>query len=186
MPSTPHSPFVPPIGYLTVNIEPLPPVVAGDAVTLKCNFKTDGRMREIVWYRVSRCHCPLPSPGPSGTLPGGSYTLSPQSTLSCPVPSARFGTPCPKTASLCLSSALRSVSFWPLGAHDVAVPGKSNKHPGCCVWALVQGGHSRGVDGWQFGQEALGAVFGRGERPGQLPAFLKTKPQSWSAFQSVT
>ncbi|EQB78622.1 hypothetical protein CB1_001086031 [Camelus ferus] len=38
-------------GYLTVNIEPLPPVVAGDAVTLKCNFKTDGRMREIVWYR---------------------------------------------------------------------------------------------------------------------------------------
>ncbi|KAF6344704.1 immunoglobin superfamily member 21 [Rhinolophus ferrumequinum] len=39
-------------GYLTVNIEPLPPVVAGDAVTLKCNFKTDGRMREIVWYRV--------------------------------------------------------------------------------------------------------------------------------------
>lgn len=36
-----------------MNIEPLPPVVAGDAVTLKCNFKTDGRMREIVWYRVS-------------------------------------------------------------------------------------------------------------------------------------
>lgn len=43
----------PSTGYLTVNIEPLPPVVAGDAVTLKCNFKTDGRMREIVWYRVS-------------------------------------------------------------------------------------------------------------------------------------
>nr|XP_036856072.1 immunoglobulin superfamily member 21 isoform X2 [Manis javanica] len=41
------------LGYLTVNIEPLPPVVAGDAVTLKCNFKTDGRMREIVWYRVT-------------------------------------------------------------------------------------------------------------------------------------
>lgn len=40
-------------GYLTVSIEPLPPVVVGDAVTLKCNFKTDGRMREIVWYRVS-------------------------------------------------------------------------------------------------------------------------------------
>ncbi|XP_045155011.1 immunoglobulin superfamily member 21 isoform X2 [Echinops telfairi] len=40
-------------GYLTVSIEPLPPVVAGDAVTLKCNFKTDGRMREIVWYRVT-------------------------------------------------------------------------------------------------------------------------------------
>uniref|UniRef100_G1U982 Immunoglobin superfamily member 21 n=1 Tax=Oryctolagus cuniculus TaxID=9986 RepID=G1U982_RABIT len=48
---TPFS-FLPP-GYLTVNIEPLPPVVAGDAVTLKCNFKTDGRMREIVWYRVT-------------------------------------------------------------------------------------------------------------------------------------
>uniref|UniRef100_A0A8D2L8B2 Immunoglobulin superfamily member 21 n=1 Tax=Varanus komodoensis TaxID=61221 RepID=A0A8D2L8B2_VARKO len=40
-------------GYLTVSIEPLPPVVVGDAVTLKCNFKTDGRMREIVWYRVT-------------------------------------------------------------------------------------------------------------------------------------
>ncbi|NWI13338.1 IGS21 protein, partial [Crypturellus soui] len=39
--------------YLTVNIEPLPPVVEGDSVTLKCNFKTDGRMREIVWYRVT-------------------------------------------------------------------------------------------------------------------------------------
>ncbi|KAF7239306.1 Immunoglobulin superfamily member 21, partial [Varanus komodoensis] len=39
-------------GYLTVSIEPLPPVVVGDAVTLKCNFKTDGRMREIVWYRA--------------------------------------------------------------------------------------------------------------------------------------
>uniref|UniRef100_A0A8C9PSE2 Immunoglobin superfamily member 21 n=1 Tax=Spermophilus dauricus TaxID=99837 RepID=A0A8C9PSE2_SPEDA len=57
-------------GYLTVNIEPLPPVVAGDAVTLKCNFKTDGGMREIVWYRVSTSStksdkilsstCPLP------------------------------------------------------------------------------------------------------------------------------
>ncbi|NWJ01682.1 IGS21 protein, partial [Crypturellus undulatus] len=39
--------------YLTVSIEPLPPVVEGDSVTLKCNFKTDGRMREIVWYRVT-------------------------------------------------------------------------------------------------------------------------------------
>lgn len=28
-------------------------MVVGDAVTLKCNFKTDGKMREIVWYRVS-------------------------------------------------------------------------------------------------------------------------------------
>ncbi|XP_030078097.1 immunoglobulin superfamily member 21 isoform X2 [Microcaecilia unicolor] len=40
-------------GYLTVTIESVPPVVVGDAVTLKCNFKTDGRMREIVWYRVT-------------------------------------------------------------------------------------------------------------------------------------
>lgn len=48
--------FFPFSAYLTVNIEPLPPVVAGDAVTLKCNFKTDGRMREIVWYRVSHLH----------------------------------------------------------------------------------------------------------------------------------
>lgn len=41
-------------GYLTVTIEPLPPMVVGEAVTLKCNFKTDGRLREIVWYRVSK------------------------------------------------------------------------------------------------------------------------------------
>ncbi|KAK1799605.1 hypothetical protein P4O66_000374 [Electrophorus voltai] len=40
-------------GYLTVTIEPLPPVVVGETVTLKCNFKTDGRLREIVWYRCS-------------------------------------------------------------------------------------------------------------------------------------
>lgn len=53
-----HPPFLSSAGYLTVNIEPLPPVVAGDAVTLKCNFKTDGRMREIVWYRVSGHCCP--------------------------------------------------------------------------------------------------------------------------------
>ncbi|GAA6088635.1 immunoglobulin superfamily member 21a isoform X1 [Tachysurus ichikawai] len=39
-------------GYLTVTIEPLPPVVVGETVTLKCNFKTDGRLREIVWYRA--------------------------------------------------------------------------------------------------------------------------------------
>uniref|UniRef100_A0A8C6SC73 Immunoglobin superfamily, member 21a n=1 Tax=Neogobius melanostomus TaxID=47308 RepID=A0A8C6SC73_9GOBI len=39
--------------YLTVTIEPLPPVVVGETVTLKCNFKTDGRLREIVWYRVT-------------------------------------------------------------------------------------------------------------------------------------
>ncbi|NXA62543.1 IGS21 protein, partial [Mohoua ochrocephala] len=47
----PVFPFFP--AYLTVSIEPLPPVVVGDAVTLKCNFKTDGKMREIVWYRVT-------------------------------------------------------------------------------------------------------------------------------------
>uniref|UniRef100_A0A4W4FRQ9 Ig-like domain-containing protein n=1 Tax=Electrophorus electricus TaxID=8005 RepID=A0A4W4FRQ9_ELEEL len=41
------------IWYLTVTIEPLPPVVVGETVTLKCNFKTDGRLREIVWYRVT-------------------------------------------------------------------------------------------------------------------------------------
>ncbi|XP_071369620.1 immunoglobulin superfamily member 21-like, partial [Centroberyx affinis] len=39
-------------GYLTVVIEPLPPVVIGDTVTLKCNFRTDGNLREIVWFRV--------------------------------------------------------------------------------------------------------------------------------------
>ncbi|XP_054464615.1 immunoglobulin superfamily member 21-like [Anoplopoma fimbria] len=40
-------------GYLTISIEPLPPVVIGDTVTLKCNFLTDGNLREIVWFRVS-------------------------------------------------------------------------------------------------------------------------------------
>ncbi|XP_062315545.1 immunoglobulin superfamily member 21b [Osmerus eperlanus] len=40
------------VGYLTVTIEPLPPVVIGDTVTLKCNFRTDGNLREIVWFRV--------------------------------------------------------------------------------------------------------------------------------------
>ncbi|KAG8002370.1 Immunoglobulin superfamily member 21 [Nibea albiflora] len=40
-------------GYLTVSIEPLPHVVIGDTVTLKCNFQTDGNLREIVWFRVS-------------------------------------------------------------------------------------------------------------------------------------
>ncbi|XP_033485074.2 immunoglobulin superfamily member 21-like [Epinephelus lanceolatus] len=40
-------------GYLTVSIEPLPPVVIGDTVTLKCNFRTDGNLREIVWFQVS-------------------------------------------------------------------------------------------------------------------------------------
>eukprot|EP00064_Thunnus_orientalis_P016742 superscaffoldBa00003387_g16813 len=40
-------------GYLTVSIDPLPHVVIGDTVTLKCNFQTDGNLREIVWFRVS-------------------------------------------------------------------------------------------------------------------------------------
>ncbi|XP_037337015.2 immunoglobulin superfamily member 21-like [Pungitius pungitius] len=40
-------------GYLNVSIEPLLPVVIGDTVTLKCNFQTDGNLREIVWFRVS-------------------------------------------------------------------------------------------------------------------------------------
>lgn len=48
-----HTALLFPTGYLTVTIEPLPPVVVGETVTLKCNFKTDGRLREIVWYRVS-------------------------------------------------------------------------------------------------------------------------------------
>lgn len=42
-----------PPGYLTVTTEPLPPVVIGDTVTLKCNFQTDGSLREIVWFRVN-------------------------------------------------------------------------------------------------------------------------------------
>ncbi|XP_068605555.1 immunoglobulin superfamily member 21b [Brachionichthys hirsutus] len=40
-------------GYLSVSIEPLPPIVIGDTVTLKCNFQTDGNLREIVWFRVN-------------------------------------------------------------------------------------------------------------------------------------
>ncbi|XP_040009710.1 immunoglobulin superfamily member 21-like [Xiphias gladius] len=39
-------------GYLTVSIEPLPPAVIGDTVTLRCNFQTDSNLREIVWFRV--------------------------------------------------------------------------------------------------------------------------------------
>ncbi|XP_055748703.1 immunoglobulin superfamily member 21-like isoform X1 [Salvelinus fontinalis] len=41
------------VGYLTVTLESLPPVVIGDTVTLKCNFRTDGNLREIVWFRVT-------------------------------------------------------------------------------------------------------------------------------------
>ncbi|KAA8590746.1 hypothetical protein FQN60_001689, partial [Etheostoma spectabile] len=40
-------------GYLSVSIQPLPSVVIGDTVTLKCNFQTDGNLREIVWFRGS-------------------------------------------------------------------------------------------------------------------------------------
>ncbi|KAK0134324.1 Immunoglobulin superfamily member 21 [Merluccius polli] len=39
-------------GYLTVTIETLHPVVIGDAVTIKCFFRTDGNLREIVWFRM--------------------------------------------------------------------------------------------------------------------------------------
>ncbi|XP_029973694.1 immunoglobulin superfamily member 21-like [Salarias fasciatus] len=39
-------------GYLTVSIEPRPPVIIGDTVTLKCNFRTDGNLQEIMWFRV--------------------------------------------------------------------------------------------------------------------------------------
>ncbi|XP_068995366.1 immunoglobulin superfamily member 21-like [Embiotoca jacksoni] len=42
----------PSAGYLTVSIEPHPPVIFGDTVTLKCNFRTDGKLREIVWFQV--------------------------------------------------------------------------------------------------------------------------------------
>lgn len=40
--------------------------MVGDAVTLKCNFKTDGKMREIVWYRVSGAGCIFPALGDRG------------------------------------------------------------------------------------------------------------------------
>ncbi|XP_072223337.1 immunoglobulin superfamily member 21-like [Leuresthes tenuis] len=40
------------VGYLTISIDPLPPVVIGDTVTLKCNFQTDGNLREIVWFQA--------------------------------------------------------------------------------------------------------------------------------------
>ncbi|KAM6924955.1 immunoglobulin superfamily member 21-like [Xenentodon cancila] len=38
-------------GYLTVSIDPPSPVVVGDTVTLKCNFQTDGSLREVVWFQ---------------------------------------------------------------------------------------------------------------------------------------
>lgn len=57
LPSNSSQPLLCLAGYLTVTIEPLPPVVVGETVTLKCNFKTDGRLREIVWYRVSEPVC---------------------------------------------------------------------------------------------------------------------------------
>ncbi|KAM4563385.1 immunoglobulin superfamily member 21-like [Odontesthes bonariensis] len=41
------------VGYLTISIDPLPPVVIGDTVTLKCNFQTDGNLREIVWFQAT-------------------------------------------------------------------------------------------------------------------------------------
>ncbi|KAM4570646.1 immunoglobulin superfamily member 21-like [Fundulus diaphanus] len=39
-------------GYLIVSMDPLPPVVIGDTITLKCNFQTDGSLREIAWFQV--------------------------------------------------------------------------------------------------------------------------------------
>uniref|UniRef100_A0A672FJ65 Immunoglobin superfamily, member 21b n=1 Tax=Salarias fasciatus TaxID=181472 RepID=A0A672FJ65_SALFA len=50
--SFPCSPLLPLVGYLTVSIEPRPPVIIGDTVTLKCNFRTDGNLQEIMWFRV--------------------------------------------------------------------------------------------------------------------------------------
>ena len=72
---------------MTVNIEPLPPVVAGDAVTLKCNFKTDGRMREIVWYRVSPL-CGPPRPVPLTRTGGGVPGASLETLVGSAMPSA--------------------------------------------------------------------------------------------------
>ncbi|MEQ2189123.1 hypothetical protein GOODEAATRI_021985, partial [Goodea atripinnis] len=39
--------------YLIVSMDPLPPVVIGDTITLKCNFQTDGILREIAWFQVT-------------------------------------------------------------------------------------------------------------------------------------
>ncbi|XP_061578543.1 immunoglobulin superfamily member 21-like isoform X2 [Cololabis saira] len=39
-------------GYLTVSIDPLPPVVIGDTVILRCSFRTDGSLREVMWFQV--------------------------------------------------------------------------------------------------------------------------------------
>ncbi|CAL8252865.1 unnamed protein product [Arctogadus glacialis] len=49
-------------GYLTVTIETLHPVVIGDAVTIKCFFRTDGNLREIVWFRMGSQVQLLPAP----------------------------------------------------------------------------------------------------------------------------
>lgn len=87
--------------------------------------------------------------------------------------------------SLHLSSALRSVSSGPFVPMMPLCSGNrtSTQDTARGPWCR---GMTRGAGGWEFGQEALGAVFGRGERrPGQLPAFLKTKLQSWFAFQST-
>lgn len=114
-----HCPFLlVPTGYLTVNIEPLPPVVAGDAVTLKCNFKTDGRMREIVWYRVSCCRCPLcahsQGPGQSPQSPSGHLhwlgcVFSPKPAPGCSMLSSRS----PSSADSPSKTTLLSLLFCP-------------------------------------------------------------------------
>ncbi|XP_015239763.1 PREDICTED: immunoglobulin superfamily member 21-like [Cyprinodon variegatus] len=33
-------------------MDPLPPVIIGDTITLKCNFQTDGTLREIAWFQA--------------------------------------------------------------------------------------------------------------------------------------
>lgn len=85
---------LPSTGYLTVSIEPLPPVVAGDAVTLKCNFKTDGRMREIVWYRVSGGSTWLPLCPRAVTESTGKVAASVLAIPKLPSALSFFGLPC--------------------------------------------------------------------------------------------
>lgn len=116
LPPSPPTLFFP-IGYLTVNIEPLPPVVAGDAVTLKCNFKTDGRMREIVWYRVSSLSGDPPSWAMSSAL------TQPWAVLClCPLPGGDPPLkPSCKTALLSLSFCSQDLSFRSLCAYDATI-----------------------------------------------------------------
>lgn len=105
-------------------------MVAGDAVTLKCNFKTDGRMREIVWYRVSCRSRPLHATAraegrvpraPLQTLAGlaMSSVLTQLCVVLCPLPKAFSKTAllslflCPQAVSC---SGLLGVLNTPLGS----------------------------------------------------------------------